>query len=87
VTAVPDERKGEQLVVLYTSLEISAEELWKKLAATDLPKLWIPKREALFLIEEIPILGTGKTDLKKLRTMALERLAARQLLDVVVPVG
>jgi acyl-[acyl-carrier-protein]-phospholipid O-acyltransferase/long-chain-fatty-acid--[acyl-carrier-protein] ligase len=74
LTAVPDERKGEQLVLFYTCRETSPDELWKKLSGTDLPKLWIPKREALFLIEEIPTLGTGKTDLKRLRVMAVERL-------------
>jgi acyl-[acyl-carrier-protein]-phospholipid O-acyltransferase/long-chain-fatty-acid--[acyl-carrier-protein] ligase len=87
VTAVPDERKGEQLVLFHTSQETCAEELWKKFSATDLPKLWIPKRETLLFIEEIPILGTGKTDLKKLRTMALERLSAPQFVEAVTPVG
>jgi len=83
VTAVPDERKGEQLVLFYTSPAISAEELWRNLSAADLPKLWIPKRESLFLIDEIPILGTGKTDLKKLRAMALERLSAPRVVETV----
>ena len=76
LTAVPDERKGEQLVLFYTCRETSPDELWRKLSGTDLPKLWIPKRESIFFLEEIPTLGTGKTDLKRLRVMAAERLLA-----------
>jgi acyl-[acyl-carrier-protein]-phospholipid O-acyltransferase/long-chain-fatty-acid--[acyl-carrier-protein] ligase len=70
VTAVPDDRKGEQLVVFYTSANLSADQLWKRLAASELPKLWVPHRENVRCIDEIPILGSGKLDLKKLRHMA-----------------
>jgi acyl-[acyl-carrier-protein]-phospholipid O-acyltransferase/long-chain-fatty-acid--[acyl-carrier-protein] ligase len=70
VTAIPDERKGEQLVVFYTSTDVSAEELWKRLASSELPKLWIPRRENLRYIEAIPTLGSGKLDLKRLRELA-----------------
>jgi acyl-[acyl-carrier-protein]-phospholipid O-acyltransferase/long-chain-fatty-acid--[acyl-carrier-protein] ligase len=70
VTAIPDERKGEQLVVFHTATDVSAEELWKRLASSELPKLWIPRRENLRYIEAIPTLGSGKLDLKKLRELA-----------------
>jgi acyl-[acyl-carrier-protein]-phospholipid O-acyltransferase/long-chain-fatty-acid--[acyl-carrier-protein] ligase len=40
-----------------------------------LPKLWVPKRENLYLIDSIPVLGSGKADLKKIKIMALERVA------------
>jgi acyl-[acyl-carrier-protein]-phospholipid O-acyltransferase/long-chain-fatty-acid--[acyl-carrier-protein] ligase len=70
VTAIPDDRKGEQLVAFYASADISADELWKRLAASELPKLWIPRRENLRYIEAIPTLGSGKLDLKKLRELA-----------------
>ena len=72
VTAVPDERKGERLVVFYTDPGVSSDELSTRLGESDLPKLWMPKRENLHLIDEIPVLGTGKTDLKKIRSLALE---------------
>jgi acyl-[acyl-carrier-protein]-phospholipid O-acyltransferase/long-chain-fatty-acid--[acyl-carrier-protein] ligase len=49
--------------------------LWSKLNQTDLPKLWIPKRENLYFIDAIPILGSGKADLKKLKALAAERTA------------
>ncbi|MEX2304355.1 MAG: acyl-[ACP]--phospholipid O-acyltransferase [Bryobacterales bacterium] len=70
VTAIPDDRKGEQLVVFYSSADFSSDELWKRLAASELPKLWVPRRENVRCIDEIPILGSGKLDLKKLRHMA-----------------
>jgi acyl-[acyl-carrier-protein]-phospholipid O-acyltransferase/long-chain-fatty-acid--[acyl-carrier-protein] ligase len=66
------------LVVFYTSIEVSSDELWKRLAASALPKLWIPHRENLHYVEELPTLGSGKSDLKKLREMArsLEKCCA-----------
>ncbi|MCH8054805.1 MAG: AMP-binding protein [Deltaproteobacteria bacterium] len=73
VTAIPDEQKGERLVVLYAHRDVTPEELWNQLSKTDLPKLWIPKRENLYCIDAIPLLGTGKVDLKKAKMMAMER--------------
>jgi len=73
VIAIPDEQKGERLVVFYTQKEIAPEKLWDSLNQTQLPKLWIPKRENLYCIETIPLLGTGKVDQKKLKTIAVER--------------
>jgi acyl-[acyl-carrier-protein]-phospholipid O-acyltransferase / long-chain-fatty-acid--[acyl-carrier-protein] ligase len=72
VTSIPDEQKGERLIALYTRNEIEPQELWDKLNQTDLPKLWIPKRENLYRVEAIPLLGTGKVDLKRLRAVAIE---------------
>jgi acyl-[acyl-carrier-protein]-phospholipid O-acyltransferase/long-chain-fatty-acid--[acyl-carrier-protein] ligase len=73
VTSVPDEQKGEKLVAFYTQRGTAAEDLWQKLNQSSLPKLWIPKREDLHCVESIPILGTGKVDLKKVKVMALEQ--------------
>ena len=72
VTGLPDERKGEKLAVLYTDPNITPEELWHRLAATDLPKLWLPKLENIHHVDELPLLGTGKLDLRGVRTRALE---------------
>ena len=70
VTSVPDPRKGERLVVLYKQLPIGTDELWQRLNASTLPKLWVPQRDAFRQIEEMPILGSGKLDLKALRKLA-----------------
>jgi acyl-[acyl-carrier-protein]-phospholipid O-acyltransferase/long-chain-fatty-acid--[acyl-carrier-protein] ligase len=73
VTAIPDELRGEKLIAFYTQNGITREELWDKLNQSELPKLWIPKRENLYLIDAIPILGSGKADLKQVKSMALDR--------------
>lgn len=75
VTAVPDGQKGERLVVLHTHKEIDPQDLWDRLSETDLPKLWLPKRENIYCIDAIPLLGSGKVDLKKAKMMATERAA------------
>ncbi len=75
VTAVPDAAKGERLVALYTDPDLPAQDIWERLSRTDLPKLWIPKREDLHIVEAIPTLGTGKVDLRAVRQAAAERSA------------
>jgi len=73
VTADPDEQRGEKLVAFYTQNGITREALWVKLNQSELPKLWVPRRENLYLIESIPVLGSGKADLKKIKALALEQ--------------
>jgi len=70
VTSIPDEKKGERLVAFYSYKNFVPGELWNRLRRSDLPKLWIPKRDDLICIETIPTLATGKTDLRQIRIMA-----------------
>lgn len=73
ITAVPDEKKGEKLVVLYDSLPFTPEEICKKTSDLDLlPPLWIPATSNFKQVEQIPVLGTGKLDLKGIKKTALE---------------
>ena len=74
VTSIPDEKKGERLVVLYRQLDKPVDAVLKELAATGLPKLWLPTSNSFLQVEEIPILGTGKLDLRALQDRALELL-------------
>ena len=67
VTGVPDARKGERLAVLYANTEIAPDELWRRLSETDLPRLWLPKREDMHQVEALPTLGTGKVDLRAVK--------------------
>lgn len=73
VTAVPDPVKGERLVALYTDSGMTSQEIWDQLSRSELPKLWVPKREDLHIVEAIPTLGTGKVDLRVVRQVAAER--------------
>jgi acyl-[acyl-carrier-protein]-phospholipid O-acyltransferase/long-chain-fatty-acid--[acyl-carrier-protein] ligase len=72
VTAIPDESRGERLVAFHTNPDVSPEALWSRLSESNLPRLWIPKRENLYYLDVIPLLGSGKVDLKKVRERALE---------------
>ena len=72
VTGVPDMAKGERLVVLHTLEEEQLEELQGKLSKSDLPNLWIPRSNSFYRVEEIPILGTGKMNLRAVKNLANE---------------
>jgi acyl-[acyl-carrier-protein]-phospholipid O-acyltransferase / long-chain-fatty-acid--[acyl-carrier-protein] ligase len=67
LTAIPDEAKGEALVVLSTR-PIDTKELRDKLTAAGLTNLWIPKR--IQVVEKIPILASGKLDLQGCKKLA-----------------
>jgi acyl-[acyl-carrier-protein]-phospholipid O-acyltransferase/long-chain-fatty-acid--[acyl-carrier-protein] ligase len=71
VVGIPDEKKGERLIVLFTG-PMTPAEVCGKLAETDLPRLWLPKRENIYLIDCLPTLGTGKLDLRGVRARAEE---------------
>ena len=77
VTAVPDSRKGERLIVLHTKLDKSPDELRKGLTAAGLPNLFIPSADSFMEIPELPILGTGKLDLKGMKALALTNFAEK----------
>jgi len=71
VTAVPDEKKGERLVVLYAREATDAEALQRHMAESNLPNLWKPGRDCYVEVDTLPILGTGKLDLKGIKEIAL----------------
>ena len=69
VTGAPDPKRGEKLVVLFKG-KVDIENLRGRLAASDLPKLWLPDRADFFPIAEFPVLGSGKLDMLALRALA-----------------
>ena len=74
VTAVPDEGKGERLVVLHLELNgLDVHQIWQQLLGKGLPNLWVPCERDFYLISELPLLGSGKVDLKRVKEMALEQ--------------
>ena len=70
VTAVPDERKGERLIVLHTLPEDKLQECLAQLGKSDLPPLWKPRADQFVHVESLPYLGTGKLDLRRLKEIA-----------------
>ncbi|HSR88427.1 MAG TPA: AMP-binding protein, partial [Pontiella sp.] len=77
VTAAPDEKKGEQLVVLYTAEAGDAGKLHDLVKHSTLPNLWHPRKDNYFQIEVMPLLGSGKLDMKALKTIAKERVETK----------
>jgi acyl-[acyl-carrier-protein]-phospholipid O-acyltransferase/long-chain-fatty-acid--[acyl-carrier-protein] ligase len=70
VTSVPDDTRGERLVAFYTDPLVTPADMWERLCRTELPRLWLPKRDDLRFVEQIPTLGTGKVDLRAVRKLA-----------------
>lgn len=73
IASIPDEAKGEALVLL-AARDIDPTELRKKLAAAELPNLWIPR--IVRRVEAIPILASGKLDLGRCKELALSPTVA-----------
>lgn len=76
VAGVHDDRFGERLVVLHTLSDEQLNELTSKLDQSGLPNLWRPKPDSFFKIEAIPVLGTGKMDIKTVKAKAEEFVKA-----------
>jgi len=70
IAGIPDEAKGEALVLLAAH-DIDPQELRKKLSDAGVPNLWIPR--IVKRVEAIPILASGKLDLQKVKDLALEK--------------
>jgi acyl-[acyl-carrier-protein]-phospholipid O-acyltransferase / long-chain-fatty-acid--[acyl-carrier-protein] ligase len=70
VTSLPDEKKGERIAVITTLLEAELMPVLEKLSRCDLPALWKPKANLFFHTDSLPMLGTGKTDLRGVRLLA-----------------
>lgn len=76
VTAIPDEKKGERLAVLHTYEPNKIPQLIEKLTQMGLPNLFIPRADHFVKVDALPILGTGKLDLREVKRRALESLAS-----------
>jgi acyl-[acyl-carrier-protein]-phospholipid O-acyltransferase/long-chain-fatty-acid--[acyl-carrier-protein] ligase len=75
VTGIPDEKKGERLAVLHTLDEAAIPALLEQVAAQGLPNLYRPRPDHFIKVDRLPILGSGKLDLREVRRIALERLS------------
>ena len=76
VASVPDQKKGERIVVLHRLPEADLAACLEKFAACDLPNLWKPKADAFHRVENFPLLGTGKLDLRAVKEQAAKLAAA-----------
>jgi acyl-[acyl-carrier-protein]-phospholipid O-acyltransferase/long-chain-fatty-acid--[acyl-carrier-protein] ligase len=53
-------------------MEKSPADVIKGLSQAGLPNLYLPSEESFLEVPEIPVLGTGKLDLKGMQRVALE---------------
>lgn len=73
VTAIPDPKKGERIIVLHLALnDTTPRDVWKQLNDRGLPNIYIPSQRDFYQVAELPILGSGKLDIKRCRLMAQE---------------
>ncbi len=75
VTAVADVRKGERLAVVHTLNDEDVPGVLDRLRTSDLPNLFRPRKDDFIRVDDIPLLGSGKTDLKAVKEIARERLS------------
>lgn len=75
VSSLPDAKRGERLVLLYDTAQIAGDALWQRVEESALPNLWKPRREDLLAVDAIPLLGTGKVDLKGVKAIAAANAA------------
>lgn len=74
VTSVRCEKKGERLAVLHCNCTHEIEIVVKGLQEQGLPNIFIPKPRDFIPVEALPVLGTGKMDLRAMKQIAAERL-------------
>jgi acyl-[acyl-carrier-protein]-phospholipid O-acyltransferase/long-chain-fatty-acid--[acyl-carrier-protein] ligase len=77
VTSVPDAAKGERVVIVHVAMGIEPREACQKLAERKLPNLWLPKERDFISVPELPLLGSGKVDLKRVKQIALEKAGSK----------
>jgi len=72
VTSIPDPTKGERLIVIHRPMNKPVDGVLEELAKKGIPNLWLPASDSFLEVENVPILGTGKLDLKNLKECAMK---------------
>jgi len=70
VTSLPDDKKGERIVVISTLPDEKLGAVVERFAQCELPALWKPRANQFFHVDALPILGTGKIDLRGVKSLA-----------------
>jgi acyl-[acyl-carrier-protein]-phospholipid O-acyltransferase/long-chain-fatty-acid--[acyl-carrier-protein] ligase len=74
VVAVPDAKKGEQLVLFTTREKLDRKTLADALRLSGATELMVPRN--IIELAELPVLGSGKTDYVTLNRLAREKIEA-----------
>jgi acyl-[acyl-carrier-protein]-phospholipid O-acyltransferase/long-chain-fatty-acid--[acyl-carrier-protein] ligase len=74
VVAVPDERKGEQLVLVTDDISLSRQTVLEAAKDKKVSELMVPKK--VILVETVPLLGSGKTNYPAVQKIAEQHFTA-----------
>lgn len=74
VVALPDPRKGEQLVLVTDRGEAGRSDLLAAAKAAGVSELAVPRQ--ILTVPAVPLLGTGKTDYPAVSRLAMDRIGA-----------
>lgn len=66
--ALSDDKKGESIVLLIKST-LSLDEINERIKGLNVPPIMLPSQ--VFLVDEIPMLGSGKVDFKGAKNLAM----------------
>lgn len=69
VISLPDDKKGEVIVLLVEKNPITTGNIAAHFARHDIPPLWVPKK--IFNLKSVPLLGSGKFDYAEAKKIAL----------------
>ncbi|MGN7437222.1 MAG: acyl-[ACP]--phospholipid O-acyltransferase [Alcanivorax sp.] len=76
VVAIPDARKGEQLVLVTTNEKADKSDLSSYASKNGISELSVPK--TIVTVDKMPVLGSGKTDYPGVLDVALEKLGKKK---------
>ncbi|HXG09482.1 MAG TPA: hypothetical protein VNK04_10305, partial [Gemmataceae bacterium] len=67
--------RGERLVVLHVPFDGGRDPhyLCRELSGRGLPNLWVPAANDFVQVPELPLLGSGKVNLQRLKEIAVEQ--------------
>ena len=85
VLALPDPRKGEQLVLLTTQRSAEARALLAQAREQSIPETAVPR--TLHIVEKLPLLGTGKVDYPAAQSLLAGLLAPARKATGASPAG
>lgn len=73
VTCVPDAKRGERLIVIHSSnMTLPSTAVVELLRKSGLPNLWIPASDDFVEVDSLPIMASGKKDLRAIKALALQ---------------
>lgn len=77
VVAIPDPKKGEQLVLMTTSQTLKRSEIFAFFKENQITELSVPKE--IIIAEKLPLLGTGKVDYVTVKNLIIPALSTTVL--------